>query len=283
VSYVSKDEKSATANRSLRRHKISMVLAAGAVVGGSLVAMSASSGAATKPPLPKSLAMFAHCPISNSKVSACLYASTGGTFLVGKVSLTLPSPAILTLGLVNTSSGGVKAVAPTDGTAPLVAPTTEVPVAGNLVEVGATPTLGALPTLNLVNLLGGKGVSTVLPLIVDLSNPLLGSTCTLGTTAAPLVVSLTDGTTDPPAPNKPESGNKGTLTSTNSGLLTDSGVSLVDNAFSSPGVSGCGAFGLLDPAVDAIEGLPSAAGNNNAELSGTVYTAPASLIRKYAP
>jgi hypothetical protein len=259
-----------------------MVLTAGMVVGTSLLAVQGSGGAATAAKgLPKSLKMFENCPVGNKKVTACLYGTTGGTFQVGSASLTLPSPAILTLGLANNSSGGVTAVLPTNGTPALNAPTTEIPVAGSLVEVGATPTLAGLPTLNLINLLTGKGIAATLPLVVTLSNVALGSTCTLGTTAAPVTVNLTDGTTDPPPPNTPITGSKGTLTSTNSGVLTASGVSLVDNAFAAPGVSGCGPLGLEDPVVDALEGLPAAAGTNTATLSGTVYTAPASLIRKY--
>ena len=45
----------------------------------------------------------------------------------------------------------------------------------------------------------------------------------------------------------------------------------MDNAWSAPGAHGCGGFfleGLIDPAINAALGLPSAAGHNTAILNG---------------
>ena len=271
------------ASRTVRKRKQLRVVAAAATGIAGLVATTDPATAATTPgALPKALAVFAHCPISDPAVTACLYASTGGTFQVGNASLTLPRPATLSLGLIPSSDGTLATVLPTDGTPGLSSPTVTVPVLGGLVGVGATPTLAGPPTGSLAALLTGSNATAIsLPLVVVLSNPLLGPSCTLGTTSAPLVVDLTAGTTNPPPPNTPISGSKGTLTSKRNGLVTVSGASLVDNAFAAPGASGCGLLGSEDLLVDTLEGLPSPAGRNSAVLSGTIETVPASLIRRY--
>jgi hypothetical protein len=48
-----------------------------------------------------------------------------------------------------------------------------------------------------------------------------------------------------------------------------------------PGTDNCGVDGILDPVLDLDKSLPSPAGSNTAILSGSSYTAPAKLIRKY--
>ena len=272
-------DKAGTATRSRRRRL--GPLAAVMVAAPAVAALTPSASAATVSALPPSLAKFAHCPINNPKVAVCLSSAMGGTFQVGNASLTLPQPAQVSLGLIDNPDGSVSAVLPADGTPGLVSPTVNIPVLGGLVNVGATPSLAGVPTLSLLNLLTQHGTAITLPLVVNLSNILLGPSCTIGTGAAPLTLNLTTGTTAPPPPNTPITGSRGTVTSTSRGLVTDKGVVLVDNAFAAPGASGCGLFGTEDPLVDGLEGLPAAAGHNSATLSGTVQTVPAKLIRKY--
>jgi hypothetical protein len=84
---------------------------------------------------------------------------------------------------------------------------------------------------------------------------------------------LTTGTTNPPSPNTPIKGSGGTIVVEGAGKLAAiRGVSLVDNAFSAPGVNGCAepASLVVDPAVDVSAGLPAAAGTNTAILNSTV-------------
>ena len=94
-----------------------------------------------------------------------------------------------------------------------------------------------LPTANLADLLSASGPGLTLPLDVLVSTPsgILGSDCTLGDATTPMTLNLTTGTTDPPGPNTPITGAIGTFTSTNDGILTDTGMTLVDNAFAVPG------------------------------------------------
>jgi hypothetical protein len=109
---------------------------------------------------------------------------------------------------------------------------------------------------------------------VHLTNPFLGSNCYIGSTAHPVTLKLTAGTTTPPAGVTPLTGSTGTPSTNADGtVITAVGVKLVDNTFSVPAASDCG-FLLLDKliitaAVNLKEGLPSAAGNNSAILQGT--------------
>jgi hypothetical protein len=107
-----------------------------------------------------------------------------------------------------------------------------------------------------------------LPIKLHLENVFLGPNCYVGSDSAPVVLQPTSGTTNPPAPNKPVSGNPGTISiqadpnGFSDAVVGFSGASLVDNSFAVPGASGCGLFGLFDPVIDSLFGLPSAAGHN---------------------
>jgi hypothetical protein len=265
---------------------------AGAILAGASLlaswvvpATTASAAAATK--LPADLARFAHCPISDPSVTLCLAASMGGTFEINSTTLKTVKPAELSLGLVQNGSS-FTAVLPTDGAPALkVAPISlpggllGIPGSSGPLAVYTTPQLVALPTVSLTNLISQTGAAVVLPLDVAVSNPLLGPDCTIGDPAHPLTLHMTDGTTSPPPPNKPITGKRGTISSTNQGELTVRGSKLVDNAFATPGAYGCGLLGVLDPVLDLDKGLPSPAGTNTAIMSGTTWTVPASVIRRY--
>lgn len=112
-----------------------------------------------------------------------------------------------------------------------------------------------------------------LPLKFHLLNVFLGANCYVGSASAPILLAPTTGTTSPPSPNTPITGNAGTvsLNSDPNGYGTlvvgFSGASLVDNAFAVPAASGCGIAGSLDWLVDLLFGLGSAAGHNTAILS----------------
>jgi hypothetical protein len=104
-----------------------------------------------------------------------------------------------------------------------------------------------------------------LPVKVHLVNPILGPNCYIGSNSNPIVLrpknttqpSLSaaigdlDGTPNP-------SGRLARLT----GLSTQG-----DDSFAVPAATGCGLLGVLDPAVNAQQGLPSPAGNNNLVLN----------------
>ncbi len=267
-----------------------MVIVSGAFL---LVASSGPAGAQSEPTdLPASLAEFANCPVNVAAVATCLYSSTTSTtFEIGSTTITSSAPTTLSIGLRYTKSDRPVVVLPDNGTQALQSPAVPVPggltgigaLGGGVLAVTATPQLVGLPTVSLANLLGGNGPGLTLPIDVLISTPtgLLGSDCTLGDASDPITLNLTTGTTNPPSPNTPISGAPGTTSSTSKGLITITGMSLVDNSFAVPGANNCGSDGLLDSVIDLQKGLPSAAGSNTAILSGSSYTAPASLIRKH--
>jgi hypothetical protein len=260
---------------------------------------------------PKGLfAPFADCPLSNPAIELCTVANTtSGEFTIGKKTVLINKTITL--------QGGLKGI-PETGESELVAAEngetlskTALTVPGGLFGIiapeflpkwlqevinkfinegfsGVTETTElAAPAsavrLNATNLLSENGVALKLPTKVKLNNALLGSECYVGSAASPIVLNLTTGETSPPAPNKPIHGARGELVVLEEGNLVDlNGGSLVDNAWSAPGAHGCGGpflEGLLDPAVNAELGLPSAAGHNTAVLTGKLEIATAEAVR----
>jgi hypothetical protein len=268
-------------------------MVAGAVVmAGSIVAAAGTPAVAAGKKFPPGMSNFTHCPVHVKGVATCLFSSTTNTtFEIGSTTVTSTEPTTISLGLKYLKDGTPVVVLPTDGSQALQAPA--IPLPGGLtgipgadsgpLAVTATPQLVGLPTADLNALLGanGTGLSMPIDVLVGNSTGVLGSDCTIASPATPIILNLTTGTTDPPGPNTPITGNKGTLVGTPQGTLTDTGLILVDNAFAVPGANDCGSGGSLDEILDLDKSLPSAAGSNTAILDGTTYTAPAKLVKKY--
>jgi hypothetical protein len=147
--------------------------------------------------------------------------------------------------------------------------------------VTATPQLVGLPTFSLFNLETTDGPAISLPTDVLLTNPLLGTDCTVSSPSDPTTLNLTDGTTNPPGPNTPISGSIGKVRANKYGGVSTKGTVLVDNSFAVPGASGCGLLGVLDPIINEQKGLPSPAGTNSVTLTGNSELVSASAIRQY--
>jgi hypothetical protein len=254
-------------------------------------------------------APFADCPLSNTAVELCVVAdTTSGEFTLGNRTVPIEKPITLQGGAYeNTTTHELEFVGAEDGNTLSKTPQT---VPGGLFGIkapeswskeaqewfnkfinegftGVTETTElAKPAsdikLNTTNLVLEEGVALQLPVKVKLSNALLGSNCYVGSESNPIVLNLTTGTTSPPEPNKPIKGSKGEIEFKESGsLVVLSGGSLVDNAWASPGASGCGGIfsSLVDPLVDSILGLPAAAGHNTAILSGKLEEAAAAAVK----
>jgi hypothetical protein len=274
-----------------------------------LMLVPASSASAA---LEGEYAKFKTCPLSNPSVEACLYAeSTTGEFTVGKKTVPLVKPVVLKGGAFGPAGvlGPMTFVAPTDG---LVISKAAQPVPGGLLGVtapawwpkvlrdlfnetinngftGVTATVELAGTaanvqVNFLNALIASGTAFSLPVKVKLDNPFLGSSCYIGSSSNPVKLNLTTGTTAPPAPNKPISGNPGEGGEDPNGkFIFLKKNRLVDNSFSAPGASGCGGFlfsWAVDPLVDSILGTPSPAGTNTAILEGTTWAAGAGGLRE---
>lgn len=128
--------------------------------------------------------------------------------------------------------------------------------------------------------------SVTLPIKVHLINTagILGNNCYIGSDEEPIVLHLTTGTTSPPPPNEPITGQFPEI-SESEGIAYLKNGTYVDNSFAAPGANGCvlKLFGFipisLNGFVNEQSGLPSPAGTNesvqdfNIEISAqeTVY------------
>ena len=101
-----------------------------------------------------------------------------------------------------------------------------------------------------------------LGLKIRLVNPFLGSNCRVGSDSNPITLELTTGTTSPPAPNTPITGEPAKVARTDPPPTVRS-AKHVDNAFAVPGAKGC-VFGggIADWLVNQVGGFPSAGGKN---------------------
>lgn len=253
-------------------------------------------------------APYADCPLGNPEVGNCLLAqTTSGEFTVGKKTVPINKTITLQGGTIENEAGELTFVGAENGetlskTALYVPgglfnskPPESWPkeakekyeemINKGLTGVTETTELAGPPSeigLNTGNLLSEEGTALSLPVKVKLSNFLLGGSCYVGSEADPIVLKLTTGTTEPPEPNKPIKGNKGTPEFKDEFTILDlTGGSLVDNSFAdSAGASGCGGSlsGLVDPLVNSLFGVPSAAGHNTAILNGNLSEAYAPAV-----
>jgi hypothetical protein len=266
----------------------------------SAVALCASSSAMASAPTGDH-AKFAKCPYTNVNVQACVYSTiTSGSFKLGNANVPITAPITLqggtgtTLGqsasiwfnAVGADSlsktplkvpGGLIGLVDTGGFSGALISLFNAAVA-SVNDVYATAELAGSPVLDYGNILAANGTGLKLPLKIHLTNPFLGSDCYIGTTSNPVTLNLTTGTTAPPAPNTPITGNPGALGfSTDGTILISTGVKLVDNAFAAPAATlfACGYLPLdrliITAAVNLKEGLPSAAGKNTAIQQGDTY------------
>lgn len=255
-------------------------------------------------------APFAQCPLSNPEVTQCLIAeSSSGEFTVGKKTVPIDKPITLQGGFHESNTGAQTFLGAENGD---TLSKTELTVPGGLLGIVAPKTWPewlqkafnefinngftgvseitelARPAsdigINTNNLLEEEGVALSLPVKVKLNNVLLGSACYVGSEAEPIDLNLTTGTTSPPegTPNKPIKGAAGEISfNEDFTIVTLSGGSLVDNAFSAPAANGCGGVlsSLIDPLVDDILGVPAGSGYNTAILTGKLQQANPAAVR----
>jgi hypothetical protein len=289
-------------------------LFAGGLLAAALGVLSVASPAMATPK--GEFAVFADCPTTTTGVVACIYAKTeSGEFTIGKKKVPIIKPVILQGGLKEKTETELEFVAAKDGNTLTKAPQ-NVPgglsglincteIKGNgfletlerntckaifenrLTGVTATTELAAPASaikINLGALLGEVGVALQLPVKVHLENPLLGSSCYVGSNSSPIIIPFTTGTTKPPLPNKPIKGKAGTLEFIEGGeILKIHENSLVENAFAAPSTNGCGGIFefLIGPIINSQLGVPATAGHNTAILNGTLEQAGAENVKAH--
>jgi hypothetical protein len=257
---------------------------------------------------------FNNCPSTNEEVTRCINSEiVGGEVVLGKKKVPIVNPAVLQggYGKANLTTHIAKFYGATNGETLSKAPQ---PVPGGLAglvnckevsnfilkaacewtfENGLT---GVNSTLELAqpaseieiseyNLLFRKKTALKLPVKVHLENPLLGSSCYIGSSSEPLIWNLTTGTTAPPAPNEPISGATGKAeVLEEGGIVKYNGTHLVDNAWSAPGANGCGgpiAELLLDPIINLSVGVPAVAGTNSSITEANSYLAASETVNEH--
>ncbi|WIM94306.1 hypothetical protein ACTOB_006323 [Actinoplanes oblitus] len=235
-----------------------------------------------------------HCPLSSPTMKdptnlqvGCVYSVTkGGSVTIGSNVVPLASPITIQFGVYWPAGGPVRefpdgTVANVYSTVPaangktLVAKPLQVSIPGivNIIP-GVTSVFAQVelagPITEFVPLATGENTPVFrLPIKLHLYNALFGTRCYIGSESSPIIFSPTTGTTSPPAPNKPVTGDPGTLNVVPdpNGFQTlgvgFTGATLVDNAYAVPKANGCGLIpGSLDGLINLAFGLPSAAGKN---------------------
>lgn len=259
-----------------------------------LAALALASSAMATPT--GEFANFAQCPVHNAEAKLCLYAhTTAGEFDIGSTSVPITKAITLQGGLnLPNEAGFERILTAANGETISKSPQT---VPGGLLKivapkflpgflqelfneyinkgitgVTASTELVGTPEINVTNANTGSGTALVLPVRVHLENVFLGGGCYVGSSAKPVTVDFTTGTTSPPAPNKPITGSAGELSFGAGGqIFIVKNNELVNNSFGAPEAEGCGGLFsfLIDPAVDAEIGLPSEPGHNTAILKGS--------------
>jgi len=287
------------------RMSLKPVVAAAVTVGA--LALSSSAMAVTPQ---GQYAPYKYCPYTNTNVISCvLSTSTSGSIKLGNASVPLSAATPITLqGGFGYSTGfdwynavgadtlvkqklkvpgGLIGLVSTGGFSGLLIDLFNAAVS-SVNDVYATAELAGSIQFNYLNFaLGLNDPAVVQPIRVHLENPFLGSNCYIGSTANPIVLKLTTGTTAPPAGVTPLVGSPGVLSSNPEGTITtNTGVRLVDNNFAVPAASNCGYLPLdkliITAGVNLKEGLPSAAGNNVADLRGTANLASRQAVQDSA-
>lgn len=261
----------------MKKHLRALLATAGAALASLALLAPATQAAPPAPPYED----FAGCPsgeVEEEFVAFCLKnVFDGGHIELGKRDIPITNPIALRGGILQVSG---KFVANEEGG--IVPVRQQVP--GGLIGLTGMAWLDELldqPQLRLyatVELAGQVGSfleqPLTLPVKVHLENPVLGSNCYVGSEANPINLSLTTGTTNPPAPNTPISGKAPGEFAPEAGrpdVLVQPDGTFVDNSYAVPGASGCtlklGSMQIpINGFVNSTAGLPAAAGTNEAAL-----------------
>jgi hypothetical protein len=260
-------------------------------------------------------AEFNQCPSTNPAVTACLYNKTlSGEVVLGKKKVPIVNSVVLQGGISEpdpttffstfypalNGESLTKAAQPVPGGLSGLVNCKEISLSWlrssceSIFENGLTGVNSTLELarpaseikVSLSNIIFGEGVAAKIPVKVHLENPLLGSTCYIGSSSEPIMWNLTTGTTTPPAGTKPITGAPGTVEfkGPDEGILRLNHNKQVDNGWKAPGATGCGGWPaeyILDPIINASVGVPSAAGKNSATLIGYADESPSEVVNMH--
>jgi hypothetical protein len=245
---------------------------------------------------------FTNCPllkplmlesVGGSATGCVAGDAVSGSIKIGNVTTTVAHPVIAQFGIwdppnaePNQFSGGV--LPPFAGLSAQLVSSPEYVPGGLLKALGCPSTNATVENLcQEATYFGGKYLNVYAkaqsagqitnfdlttwtqPLKFKLINPLLGSSCYIGSDDNPVVVNpnVTGTLVEENDPNPKRFPDVGVL------AITDG--TATDTTFSAPVVTGCGPGGAanipVDEAIDTSVGLPSASGNNSLTLNGNFY------------
>lgn len=258
-------------------------------VGAGLAAMALSAPLAQGATPAPGYGQFAGCPSpsENPTISGCIFSVIkGGNFKMGNKNVPLSKPMTLGGG-VNENLEGFAANSK-GGLSPV-----KQLVPGGVIGLTGLDwlvnflSIEGLKLYAVTELVGapkiGDGIS--LPIRVHLINPVLGNNCYVGSPANPIKLNMIEGTTSPPAPNKPISGVSPEFTfDETTSIARFLNGTYVDNSFAAPGASGCTLTLLgfipvsINGLVNATAGLPAAAGRNETVQKIDIEIAPSERV-----
>ncbi len=259
--------------------------------GAALLALALfAPGASAKEPN-AGYTQFAGCPSpeENPAVFECVRTDvTGGHLQMGNKDTPITNPMVLSGGITNLG----KFVFNSKGGLPPVKQTVPGGVTGLtgltwLLEFFGVSALSLYAETELAGEPQPFAEPVVLPIKVHLTTPsgVLGKNCYVGSTANPITLNLTGGTTSPPPPNKPITGKFGGLNfDQKTEIFTITDLELVDNAFAAPGASGCvlTLFGFIPISINGLvnsqSGLPSPAGTNETRQESKIQFTESHLV-----
>ncbi len=244
-----------------------------AVLGTAIMALALMAPAAmAKTPAP-GYTQFAGCPSAEEKagITGCLRVDIkSGNFKMGSKNVPIEKPMTLSGGYTEfgafsyNSKGGLTKV--------------KQKVPGGVIGLTGLTWLAEFLGIEALTLYATTELAgnpqplaepAYLPIKVHLENSALGSNCYVGSTATPISLFMTTGTTSPPPPNTPISGKEAEFVfNETTEIYKGSNGTFVDNSFAAPGASGCvlTLFGFIPISINGLvnsqSGLPSPAGKN---------------------
>jgi hypothetical protein len=289
-----------TRTRSNRKRVASTLaaLAIAALAAGTPVQAAASPRSAGAPGGPYT--GMGSCPVTSAalrdpgdlQVGCVVSVTRAGSFSIGSTTVPLTSPITLRFGVYwdrsapqvtfpdGSSANQYATVAPT-GAALLDAQPAQITIPGvvnflpGLTSIFAQVELAG-PVTDFTPLAAGESYPVfTLPVKLHLSNAFFGDHCYLGSDSSPILLRPTTGTTAPPPPARPMTGDPGTIAVTpdphgfGAVVASFGGARLVDNTFTVPGASGCGLGGSLDWIIDLAMGIPAGAGHGSVSFEQT--------------
>ncbi len=267
------------------------------VVSIVVLAMAASASAEKEHHPTGEYARFNQCPMENPKTELCILMQASGEFQIGRLDLPIPNtiqgglrysegttfqsfetiPASNGESLVRVAQalpGGIFALVKADRYPQYLRNFCKHLPNNFVCQLTATAETVGPPAIDLINLLIENGTALEIPLRLHLKNPFLGSKCYIGSASNPVTLAYTTGS-EPPLGVEPElKGQTGRTSGREErDILVVEDSKLVDNSFSAPGVEGCGGpqSSVVDREIDEKQDLPSPAGHNRSQLSGTDY------------